>query len=180
MSVLPWQWIDNLQVQDRIGFTEWFDNAAGRTELVWVGQELKMWQPSPLFCEGGGGWGGWQGGLYFPLPMPCTHGSRTFHCCSSLFVLQLLQNITQNFSVSPATLAWESRFLPSRIPPPVYFPPPFLPGSRPPIPLHIQLLKFYKYYRVGLFSVVSSKEWAYGTPFLDTPFRNSPKPLKWS
>ena len=71
--------------------------------------------------------------LLLPLPAPFRRGSR-------LFVLFLLWNVAQDCEIfllfSRFSSLWESRFPASLLPPPVPLPPPILPGSRSPVPLH--------------------------------------------
>ena len=73
--------------------------------------------------------------LNFPLPIPCTSGSRPFRYNSRLFAIFLLQNITQRCKIflshfSMFSLPWISR----SPPPPIDFQPPLLPVFGP-VPL---------------------------------------------
>ena len=86
-------------------------------------------------------WGGGQGGLNLPLPVPFNPGSRPVFFGSRPFEFIRLRNIAQCCVIFPFfsrfPLPWESRFPPPLLPPPVHLPPPFLPVSRPPVPPHI-------------------------------------------
>ena len=85
-------------------------------------------------------WGGGQGGLNLPLPVPFNPGSRPVFFGSRPFAFFRLRNIAQCCVIFPLFSRfpppWESRFPPPLLPPPVHLPPPFLPVSRPPVPPH--------------------------------------------
>ena len=83
-------------------------------------------------------WGGGQGGLNLPLPVPFNPGSRPVFFGSRPFAVFRLRNIAQCCVIFPFFSRfpppWESRFPPPLLPPPVHLPPPFLLVSRPPVP----------------------------------------------
>ena len=83
------------------------------------------------------GGGGGQGRLNFLLPVPCTPGSHPFpqwFLCAFSFTKNCL--IWNLFSISPGSrpLGYPVSCPLPALPPPIDFPPPFLPGSCPPCP----------------------------------------------